>query len=228
MKNTYKIIFLLILLILLSTYTPKGLNSLSENNSNFFKIKNIQVTNTNLINKNIIIKKLDNIYTKNILTINKKDIENPLKDIDFLEKIQVKKKYPDTIFIKVFETFPIAITTKKEKKYYLDSSSNLIIYNKDLNFYDVLPNIFGKNVENYFADFLKKLEENNFPYKEIKNYYYFEVGRWNLQLSDDRIIKLPDSKIISAIKKSIQLLNDKEFKNYNIIDLRIHDKIIVE
>jgi len=228
MKNTYKIIFLLILLILLSTYTPKGLNSLSENNSNFFKIKNIQVTNTNLINKNIIIKKLDNIYTKNILTINKKDIENPLKDIDFLEKIQVKKKYPDTIFIKVFETFPIAITTKKEKKYYLDSSSNLIIYNKDLNFYEVLPNIFGKNVENYFADFLKKLEENNFPYKEIKNYYYFEVGRWNLQLSDDRIIKLPDSKIISAIKKSIQLLNDKEFKNYNIIDLRIHDKIIVE
>ena len=228
MKNTYKIIFLLILLILLSTYTPKGLNSLSENNSNFFKIKNIQVTNTNLINKNIIIKKLDNIYTKNILTINKKDIENPLKDIDFLEKIQVKKKYPDTIFIKVFETFPIAITTKKEKKYYLDSSSNLIIYNKDLNFYEVLPNIFGKNVENYFADFLKKLEENNFPYKEIKNYYYFEVGRWNLQLSDDRIIKLPYSKIISAIKKSIQLLNDKEFKNYNIIDLRIHDKIIVE
>ena len=83
-------------------------------------------------------------------------------------------------------------------------------------------------MENYFADFLKKLEENNFPYKEIKNYYYFEVGRWNLQLSDDRIIKLPDSKIISAIKKSIQLLNDKEFKNYNIIDLRIHDKIIVE
>ena len=228
MKNTYKIIFLLILLILLSTYTPKGLNSLSENNSNFFKIKNIQVTNTNLINKNIIIKKLDNIYTKNILTINKKDIENPLKDIDFLEKIQVKKKYPDTIFIKVFETFPIAITTKKEKKYYLDSSSNLIIYNKDLNFYEVLPNIFGKNVENYFADFLKKLEENNFPYKEIKNYYCFEVGRWNLQLSDDRIIKLPYSKIISAIKKSIQLLNDKEFKNYNIIDLRIHDKIIVE
>ena len=213
---------------MLSTYTPKGLNSLSENNSNFFKIKNIQVTNTNLINKNIIIKKLDNIYKKNILTINKKDIENPLKDIDFLEKIQVKKKYPDTIFIKVFETFPIAITTKKEKKYYLDSSSNLIIYNKDLNFYEVLPNIFGKNVENYFADFLKKLEENNFPYKEIKNYYYFEVGRWNLQLSDDRIIKLPDSKIISAIKKSIQLLNDKEFKNYNIIDLRIHDKIIVE
>ena len=228
MKNTYKIIFLLILLILLSTYTPKGLNSLPENNLNFFKIKNIQVTNANFINKNIIIKKLDNIYTKNILTINKKDIENPLKDIDFLEKIQVKKKYPDTIFIKVFETFPIAITTKKEKKYYLDSSSNLIIYNKDLNFYDVLPNIFGKNVENHFADFLKKLEENNFPYKEIKNYYYFEVGRWNLQLSDDRIIKLPDSKIISAIKKSIQLLNDKEFKNYNIIDLRIHDKIIVE
>jgi len=228
MKSIYKIIFFIILLILLTTYTPKNLNSLFKNNTTFFKIKNIEVTNTNLINKDTITKKLDKIYKKNILKIKKKDIENPLKDIDFLEKIQVKKKYPDTISIKVFETFPIAIITKKEKKYYLDSTSNLIVYSKDLNYYKKLPNIFGKDVENYFSDFLKKLKNNNFPYKKVKNYYYYEVGRWDLQLLDDKIIKFPDSKIITTIKKSIDLLNDNEFKNYNVIDLRIHDKIIVE
>mgnify|MGYP000296550106 FL=1 len=228
MKSIYKIIFFIILLILLTTYTPKNLNSLFKNNTTFFKIKNIEVTNTNLINKDTITKKLDKIYKKNILKIKKKDIENPLKDIDFLEKIQVKKKYPDTISIKVFETFPIAIITKKEKKYYLDSTSNLIVYSKDLNYYKKLPNIFGKDVENYFSEFLKKLKNNNFPYKKVKNYYYYEVGRWDLQLLDDKIIKFPDSKIITTIKKSIDLLNDNEFKNYNVIDLRIHDKIIVE
>jgi len=228
MKSIYKIIFFIILLILLTTYTPKNLNSLFKNNTTFFKIKNIEVTNTNLINKDTITKKLDKIYKKNILKIKKKDIENPLKDIDFLEKIQVKKKYPDTISIKVFETFPIAIITKKEKKYYLDSTSNLIVYSKDLNYYKKLPNIFGKDVENYFSDFLNKLKNNDFPYKEIKNYYYYEVGRWDLQLSDDKVIKFPDSKTVVAIKKSIELLNDNEFKNYNVIDLRIHDKIIVE
>ena len=228
MKNIYKIIFLIILLILLTTYNPTNLNLQNKNDTTFFKIKNIEVINSNLINKDIITNKLDKIIHKNILTINKKDIEDPLANIDFLEKIQVKKKYPDTISIKVFETFPIAIIIKKEKKYFLDSSSNLVIYNKNLSQHEVLPNIFGKNVEKYFADFLKKLKDNNFPYKQIKNYYYFEIGRWDIQLLDDKIIKLPSNKIITAIKKTNELLSNKEFENYNVIDLRINDKIIVE
>ncbi len=228
MKNIYKIIFLIILLILLTTYNPANLNLQNKNDITFFKIKNIEVINSNLINKDIITSKLDKIIHKNILTINKKDIEDPLANIDFLEKIQVKKKYPDTISIKVFETFPIAIIIKKEKKYFLDSSSNLVIYNKNLSQHEVLPNIFGKNVEKYFADFLKKLKDNNFPYKQIKNYYYFEIGRWDIQLLDDKIIKLPSNKIITAIKKTNELLSNKEFENYNVIDLRINDKIIVE
>ena len=156
MKNTYKIIFLLTSLILLSTYTPNNFDELTKNNNTFFKIKNIEIINNNLVSKSIILQKLEKIYDKNILTIKKSGIERPLRNIDFLEKIQVKKKYPDTISIKVFETFPIATLIKENKKYYLDNSSNLIVYNKDLNYYEILPNIFGKDAENYFADFLKK------------------------------------------------------------------------
>ena len=36
------------------------------------------------------------------------------------------------------------------------------------------------------------------------------------------------NKIESAIKKSVELLKREDFKDYNIIDLRIHGKIIVE
>ena len=38
----------------------------------------------------------------------------------------------------------------------------------------------------------------------------------------------PILNINDAIKKSIVLLDDKDFKNYNIIDLRVDGKIIVE
>jgi len=47
-------------------------------------------------------------------------------------------------------------------------------------------------------------------------------------LLDNKIVKLPDKKILNAIQKSIQLLDRKDFENYNIIDLRIDGKIIVE
>ena len=61
----------------------------------------------------------------------------------------------------------------------------------------------------------------------MKKFYFFQIGRWDLQLANDRIIKLPNNNIKDAIKKSIELLDRKDFENYNIIDLRIDGKIIV-
>ena len=69
---------------------------------------------------------------------------------------------------------------------------------------------------------------NNFPINNIKKFYFFQIGRWDLQLANDKMIKLPHDNIEDAIKKSIELLNRKDFQNYNIIDLRVDGKIIVE
>jgi len=227
MKKNYRIIVLIIILVLLSTYTTSELNFQYKKSNNFFKIKNIDVVNNHIIIKSEILEKLNNIYDRNIFILSKKDIENPLSGIEFLKKIEVKKKYPNSIVVKIYETSPVGILFKKEKKYLLDSSSNLISYRKDLDL-NKLPAIFGKSAELYFVDFFSKLKKNNFPYHRIKNYYYHQIGRWDLQLLDDKLIKLPDDKIIKAIRKSNELLNRKDFENYSVFDLRIDDKIIVE
>ena len=60
------------------------------------------------------------------------------------------------------------------------------------------------------------------------NFYYFKIGRWDLELSDKRTIKFPYNISTDIIKKSIELMNRKDFQNYKIIDLRIDGKIIVE
>tara|TARA_Y100000590_G_scaffold457162_1_gene609221 strand:+ start:896 stop:1579 length:684 start_codon:yes stop_codon:yes gene_type:complete len=227
MKKIYKIISLLIIFILLTTYNPENLNLLSEKKYSFFKIKNIHITNTNIVEKSEIIKELNNIYNKNILFIGKRTLENPLLKIDFLQSIEVKKKYPDTIIIKILETKPVGIVFKDKVKYFLDDSSNLVIFKENLIF-DYLPTIFGNYAEKNFNDFLKQLKKYNFPYQKVKNYYYYQIGRWDLQLLDDKIIKFPHNNINGAIKKSVELLNREDFKNYKAIDLRIQDKIIVE
>ena len=43
-----------------------------------------------------------------------------------------------------------------------------------------------------------------------------------------QIIKLPANKTAEAIKQSVELLGRKDFENYDIIDLRIYGKIVVE
>ena len=98
-----------------------------------------------------------------------------------------------------------------------------------LQFYTkIKPNIFGDGAEINLVNFLNRLEINNFPKQEIKNMYYFQIERWDLQLLNDKIIKFPHKATDKIIKKSIDLLNRKDFENYNIIDLRIDGKIIVE
>ena len=227
MKKLYRIVLLLVVFIFLTTYIPHKLNIFPEKKNFFFKIQNIEIVNNHIINEGEIYKKLAHIYEKNILFIKRNDLEKPLKSIDFLEKIEVKKKYPNTVIIKVYETKPVAILFKKNNKYLLESSSNLITFKENV-FNDDFPSIFGEGAEKNFINFFNQLKNNNFPRQRIKNYYYFQIDRWNIQLLNDQIIKFPPNKITEAIRQSAKLLNHKDFKNYSIIDLRVHDKIVVE
>ena len=226
MKKFYKIILLFTALIFLSTFNPKEFSLAKKKSDTLFKIENIEIRNNFLTNKSEIEEKLRTIRKENIFFIKREDIEKPLKEIDFLQKIEVKKRYPSTVIIKIFETKPVAILFKNQVKYIIDSSSNLISFKKDMDINN-LPGIFGEGAENNFINFLKKLEKNNFPNKQIKNFYYFQIGRWDLQLLNNKIIKFPHNNIEDAIIKSIELLDHKNFKSYNIIDLRIDGKIIV-
>ena len=227
MKKFYRIISLLIIFILLSTFNPKELDLILRKNTSFFEIKNVEIKNNYLIKKSEIKERLNKIYKKNILFIKGEDIHQSLKEVYFLEKIEVKKKYPNTIIIKIFETKPVAVLFKKKAKYLIDSSSNLIPSNDNMNM-DVLPSVFGENAEDNFIFFYNQLKKKKFPNKKIKNFYYFKIGRWNLQLMNDKIIKFPHNNTDEAIVKSIELLNHKDFENYNVIDLRVNGKIIVE
>ena len=227
MKKFYRIALLLLLLIFLSTFNPIELNLISKKDNKLFKIKNIEIQNNILVKEKEIKERLQEILEKNIFFIEEKDIKKPIAKIDFLEKIEVRKKYPNTIIITVFETKPTAIVFKNKDKYLLDSSSNLISF-QDNNHYNELPNIFGENAEKNFIGFLNKLRKNNFPTEQITDFYYFQIGRWDVQFLNNKIIKFPQDSINEAIIKAVELLNREDFKNYNIIDLRVVGKIIVE
>ena len=227
MKKFYRIFLFSIILILLSTFNPKELNIITKKNSFLFSIENIEIKNNLLINKSEIKKSLSKIYNKNIFFIKEEEIEKPLKKINFFNKIEVKKKYPNTIIIKIFETNPVAIILKNKVKYIIDSSSNLILYKEEVIF-KKLPHVFGEGAEKEFNFYLSQLEKNNFPIEQIKNFYYFQIKRWDVQLINNKIIKFPTNNIKEAIIRSVKLLDREDFKNYNIIDLRIDGKIIVE
>ena len=228
MRKFYSILLLLITFIFLTTYNPSEIEFFSNKNNSIFNIKNIKILNNNRIKESDIESNLSKIYGRNIFFIKTKDIQNVIKNIYFLDTVEVKKSYPNTLIIKIFETEPIAILFKNNEYFLIDDASNLIPIKKNsATSYDY-PNIFGKDSEKHFLNFFNLLKESNFPTSRIKNYYYFQIGRWDLQLESALLIKLPNDKTKSAVEKSIKLLNQKDFTNYEVIDLRINDRIIVQ
>ena len=227
MKKIYKIFLIFLSFIFLTTYSPNQLNNFSKKENFFFKIKKIKISNNIKISEETIQTKLKPILNQNILLVKKSDILEKLESIDFLKTIDVKKKYPNTIIIKVYETEPVALLFKNKARHILDTSSNIILFDKNMDLNE-LPNVFGDGAKDNFINFLEILKENNFPVKKVKNFYHFQIGRWDVELINNQLIKFPFDKLIEAVQQSVELLNRSDFKKYNVIDLRIHDKIVVE
>ena len=227
MTKTYKIIVLLLTFMFLTTYTPKNLNIKNKEKKNFFSIKKIEITNNHKIKESVIFKRLNHIYNRNIIFVTNRDIFKYLVNLNYLESIEVKKKYPGTIVVKIYETEPKAVLYKEKDKYILDSSSNLIVLDESID-EKKFPKVFGLKAESDFINFFNQLTLNKFPKNRIKSYTYFQINRWDLRLNNDQIIKFPSKKRKEAIQQSVKLLDREDFKKYRVIDLRIDGKIVVE
>ena len=108
-KNT---ITALTLLILLSTISFQQKITFSK-----FNIKKIDIENNLMVKEQELKKSLQPIYNRNIFFLKKKEIEKMLIKNTFIDSFDVKKKYPSTLKIRIFEKKPIAILLKQKKNF---------------------------------------------------------------------------------------------------------------
>ena len=70
------------------------------------------------------------------------------------------------------------------------------------------------------------IDESQIPYSKIKNFYFFQSKRWDLEFYNDKIVKLPKFLKIKTLNDLFELLNDQKFIEKKLIDLRVQDQII--
>ena len=228
MKKLYKIFYLFVLLVLLTTYSPKEINpTLFENSEGIFSIRNIEIINNNLIKEHKVKLYLDNLYGKNIFFVDVEPFKEMLNKINLVNKVKFKKKYPNTIIVKIYEEQAIAILNKKDTNFVVMLSSKKIPLKGNGTFSN-LPFVFGDESEKHLPNFLEILKRKQFPIDNIKNYYFFQIGRWDIQLKNEQVIKFPYENAEESIEQLIKLLKRKDFAKYKVIDLRINGKIITE
>ena len=151
-------------------------------------------------------------------------MSNILKKYEIIKSIEIKKVFPNTIKIKLVEKEIIATLINKKKKFYLTLNGDKIRFFKNEKL-DNLPKIFGE--QKNFTQIYNSLKKLNFPINEIKSFYYFDIGRWDIILKNSNIIKLPVKDFNESLINYNELKNGQNFKKYKIFDYRIKDQLIL-
>ena len=211
---------LIILFILLTTYTPKFDFIINSN----FTIQKIEIEANSILNSDEIVQKLNFLYTENLFFLNLKDIEKNLKNESFIESFSVKKIYLNTLKIRIVEKNPIAILQNKKKKFYISDKGDFIDF-RDIERYRDLPTVFGNG--KFFYSLYQDLEYIKFPLEDVKSFYFFESGRWDLLMYDNKQIKLPIKDYLISLKNYMESKSNSNFNNYKIFDYRIKDQLIL-
>jgi len=215
-----RLIIAFALLLLLSTYKSQKLFSIE-----IFNIKEIKIENNLILSKKTIKRNLVFLYDSNLFFLNTFDIEKELRKISFIDSYQLKKIYPNKLIIKIFEKKPIAVLLHKKKKFFISENYNLIDYTDLANNRD-LPEVFGN--QNNFKKFHKSLKKINFPLDIIKKYYFYDTKRWDLEIYEKKLIKLPTKDYIKSLENFMNLSKKSNFKIYNIFDYRITNQLILK
>jgi cell division protein FtsQ len=213
-RKSKKILIYFFLLLVVGS-----INNINLNGLKFQNINNLNITGLDINNKLILLKKIENFNLNNIFLINKIDLKDKIESNTLVENYSVFKIYPSSLDINIKKTKFLAKINKNGQIFYIGSNGKLI-KNSSLN--NELPFIFGNPEVFEFFKIKEIIDKSKISYTKIKNLYFFPSKRWDLELIDNTIIKLPNDNINLALNLAIEFLDENK-----LIDARIKNQIIL-
>ena len=215
-----RLVIAISLLVLLTTISSQQKFIISK-----FNLKTIIIQNNLLLEDKDIKNLLIPIYNKNLLFLDNIEVKKILMQNSFIDSFKIKKKYPSTLKIQIFEKRPIAIIFNKKNKFYLSEKIELIEF-KNLPNYQTLPYVLG-NADN-FKIFYTNLKNINFPLDIITKYIFYESNRWDLEIKNNQVIKLPSENYTKSLENYLKLKSKNNFEKYKLFDYRINNQLILK
>ncbi len=219
LRKSKKILIYFFLFLLIGSINNKSLNNIE-----IFKIDSINISGLDEIENLSMLKKIKNQNLENIFLINKNKFKKIFNDNPLIENYNIFKIYPYGLNIEIVETKFLAKINIKGQTYLIGSNGKLI---KNYNFSNNLPFIFGKPKINEFLEMKKIIDQSQFSFEKIKNLYFFPSKRWDLEIEDNILIKLPNYNVKDKLNYAHEFLNNNKKMTLKTIDTRIKNQIIL-
>ena len=218
-RKSKNILFYFFLLFLFGSITNIGLY-----NSKFLNLSKIEISGLDENESKQLKNKIQNLKLKNIFFLNKNKIKNIIELNTLIENYQIFKIYPSNLYIKINKTKLLAKINQSGKIMLLGSNGKL---SETISTNQQLPFIFGKPKVEEFLNFKIIIDQSKFSYDEIENFYFFPSKRWDIELKNKIILKLPNEDIKNTLDYLFEFLDNKNLYNSRIIDARINNQIIL-
>ena len=124
--------------------------------------------------------------------------------------IELIKLIPCDIIINIIEPFTRSI-------------QNPNILQDIISFTQTIPSVYKQ----YCVNLYNILNSQQLKTNEIEYYYYFKNRRWDLVFSNGLTLKLPAKNKKDSIKIFKKLIDNDKLTNAKIIDLRVHNQIVL-
>ena len=218
-RKSKKILLYLFLLIILGTINNHFLNKVG-----LPKLENIKVLGLNEDTNKKIINDLIYLKFQNLFFLKSSQIKKVIDTNTSIETYSVFKEFPSTIVIEIEETKILANLYKNGSKYFFGSNGKLI---KTENKKNDKPYLFGNFKNEDFLKFKKIIDNSKLKYSDIKKIYFFDSKRWDIELRNGLLIKLPEKKLLESLNLSTELILSDNFQDIKIIDTRVNGQVIL-
>ena len=215
-----KILTYLVLLIILSTTSGKFV----ENQDSYsFTINKIDIEGLSNANNSKIYNELNNLFYKNILLVGKEELQRVIGKYNIIQEYDIKKIYPSTINISIKPTQFVARLSSNDQ---LVGINGKLIEDKENR--EILPYIFGKFKSEDFLNLKKNIMKSKFTFTKFQTLFFFPSSRWDILTNNNILIKLPQDNVSESLNLAYQIISSNDFKNKNLIDLRINNNLIIK
>ena len=236
---TYFCILLLLFIISFSLYfTKNNLLEISKNiiqsfSENFqYQFTKFDISGLEKIELKFVEDKMLNYIGSSIFLLPLDQINNSIKENNWVKEIYLNTNYKDTLFIGIEEYKPIGIYLFNEKYFVFDENGKIIdqIYITDLTHQSLL--IFKGNSSNLKANSLINILKNNdFEKKyQIESLEFINKRRWDINLYSDVKLMLSEEDPNKSIENFIMIqnkLSEADINNIKTYDLRNLKKTIL-
>lgn len=156
------------------------------------------------------------------------EIKSQLEELPWIRQATVKRQLPGIIYIQLNERHPVALWQHQQHHYLVDEKG-IVISNENLQAFQGLPIIVGRDAPVQAPQILRLLEK--FPDIRSKITALVRVGerRWDLHLNRTLQIKLPETNVEEALVRLDLLMKQKKFnpKEVSVIDLRVKNQMVM-